>query len=294
MYSTHGSARRAAAPTVTLRRSRIWCGVSLGLLGLVLLPSLSLAQPARDIECRRRVGIVARKFVSHLTVQILACHVDRAKGLVPEALDCNTPSTWIGNGYPIGTGNYLAAREGVERIVGMCNAESPMAALGYSSCPAPCDALPIATENDLPACIRCVTETAVTGVAAAVYGTPPLPLERESRLCQERFGRQLITYFNRRSFLQDNCQFRKEDGKPGYTTVPNCSALDSPTHPSYARLSAQIGKLDRLIDKRCGEVDIGGTLDLCDSSPAGLKSCLKSNVDAAALELFALTFPTIP
>lgn len=279
-------------PSARLRRPRLLLATA-ALVSLVL-PDLVAAQPARDIECRRRVGIVARKFVSNLTVEILACHVDRAKGLVPEALDCNTPSTWVGNGYPIGTGNYNAARANVDRIVGMCNAESPMAALGYSSCPAPCNALPIVTENDLPACIRCVTETAVTSVAAAVYGTPALPLERESRLCQERFGRQLITYFNRRSFLQDNCQFRKEDGKPGYTTVADCSALDIPAHPSYARLSAQIDKLDRLIDKRCGEVDIAGTLDLCGTTPAALKACLKSEVDAAALELFALTFPTIP
>lgn len=253
-------------------------------------PTISEALSLRDTACRRRVGIAVRGFSKAMAVRTLFCHREREAGRAFEGTDCNAPDTWDGV-FPKGAFFYSLDSARPERIVGMCNADSTLAGLGYTSCPAPCDGLPLTTEDELAACMTCVTLDAFTTAATTIYGTPPIDLERGPQKCQERFGRHFITYLNRRLFLQDHCQFKKERGKPGYAGVADCSDLDDPSHPSYSRLQSQIAKLDRLIDKRCSGVDLGADLATCGSDVASLQACIKSAVDTNAVGLFSVIFP---
>ena len=268
-------------------------GILMAVAGILALPTLAPAQTSRDAVCRLKVATAVRKFGGYLGVRVNYCHQQRVRGELVPSIDCNAPDTW-GADFLRGANFVIVDAEKARKLINSCNPDASIAGLGYTSCPAPCGALPVSTFDELAACMRCVTYDEVTTYSDSLFGTVPIPITKEARDCQERLGRSMTTYYNKLTFFQHTCQYKKERGDVEFAAV-DCDDLDNPLHPSYSRMQGVIFKINALIEKRCGPVpDLGTVLNSCSSTAAGLQACLKSGVDAGAASLFPTIYPTIP
>lgn len=268
-------------------------GVLIAMAGMLVMPAVSVAQTPRDAMCRLKVATSVRKFGGYLSVRLNYCHQQRARGHLVPSIDCNDPDTW-GSDFLRGSNFVVADAEKARKLINTCNPDASIAGLGFSSCPAPCDSLPVSTYDELAGCMRCLTYDGVTTISDSLFGTVPLPIVKEPRDCQERIGRSMTTYYNKRTFFQHTCQFKKERQDPEFIGV-DCADLDNPLHPSYSRMQGVIFKINTLIEKRCGSVaDLGTVLDSCSNTAVGIQLCLKSSMDAGIDSLFTSIYPAIP
>lgn len=268
--------------------------VLLGLLATtILVQAPASAMTARDAVCRLKVGTAVRKYGGYLSVRVAYCHQQRVRDVLTPSINCNDPETW-GSDFLRGANFIVVDAEKARKIINSCNPDASIAGLGYTSCPAPCGSLPVGTYDELAECMRCLTYDEVTTAAQSVFGTIPMPIEKAPRDCQERLGRSLTTYYNKLTFFQHTCQYKKERGDAEFAAV-DCDDLDNVLHPSYTRMQGVIFKINALIEKRCGTVpDLDTVLNSCATTSGGLQTCLKSSVYGGAASLFTSIYPTVP
>jgi hypothetical protein len=157
-------------------------------------------------------------------------------------------------------------------------------------CPAPCGAITVATFDDLGECLLCLTGDCLRSAVGTVFGMPPLPITKLPQKCQERVGRDLVIYYNKRAVTEQICEFRKEINKHNYVGI-DCTDFSNPLHPLAPRIQRATAKLDKLIAKRCMGVDLVTDLDTCGTDVASEQACLKSAVEQCTESLFDAAYP---
>jgi hypothetical protein len=257
-------------------------------------PSPAAALTTIEAQCRLKAGTAYRAYGRAYATRATKCHRNRMLGKIPAALDCDDPSTWAANGLTKDVEGLAAAEERLYAAVASCSPDivAP-GSLGYSACPAPCGAIAIATFGDLGDCLLCLTDSCLQGAVETAYGVPPLPIAKLPRKCQERVGRDLVIYFNKRSVTEQICEFRKELGKPAYIGI-DCTDFTTPLNPLTPRIERATDKLEKLIAKRCAGVDIVTDLDSCGTDVASEQSCLRTEVEQCASTLFGAAYPPPP
>lgn len=253
----------------------------------------ALAQPtSRDAVCRHKIAQATRIYSSYRVERALYCHKLRIQGKIPAAIDCNDPATWAGHGFARGVFLHGKDRALHPGKVNTCRPDAPtLADLGFTSCPAPCDALPVSTFDELSACMLCVADSCIQPALAAAYGTTPLPATYKARKCVERAGRHLKLYYHMRGFVQHLCQVKKERGYPNWVGVPDCLSVEDPAHPFHRFLNSYRTRKNRVLNNRCAEVDVAAQTDTCGSDPASLVACVNAAAEQCSDAMFPVYFP---
>lgn len=244
-----------------------------------------------EAQCRLKAGTAYRIYGRDYTTRAARCHLKRMLGKFPPAVDCDDPSTWVANGLLRDSTGLATAAQRLRDAVNSCKPTiTTPASLGYTTCPAPCGAVAINTFDDLGECLLCLTDDCLGSAVESVFGVPPLPIERTQRKCQERIGRELVLYYNKRSLHEQVCELRKELENPGYIGI-DCTDFTNPLHPLARRLERIHEKLEKLVAKRCADVDIGAQLDSCGTDVASEQTCLKAAVEQCTELLFDAAYP---
>lgn len=268
--------------------------VAVWFVGIASLISLSMPAAAftrAEVQCRLKAATAYRIYGRDYATRAVRCHLKRMLGKYPPAVDCDDPATWLANGLEREVTGLAHARQRLRFAVNSCNPGivAP-ASLGYTTCPAPCAAGSIDTFDDLADCLLCLTDGCLTGAVESIAGLPPLPIEKTPRKCQERVGRELVTYYNKRSLNEHVCQLRQELGKQDYVGI-DCTDFTNPLHPLARRIERTRAKLDKLVARRCADVDIGAQLDSCGTDVPSEQACLKANVEQCTALLFEVAYP---
>jgi hypothetical protein len=265
-----------------------------GFVGIVSLiasvvPASAFTTP--EAQCRLKAGTAYRAYGRAYTTRATKCHRNRMLGKVPPAVDCDDPSTWAANGLSKDVDGLAGAEQRLYDAVNSCSPDiaSP-ASLGYTVCPAPCGAITITTFDDLGDCLYCLTDDCLRGAVETTFGVPPLPLAKEPRKCQERIGRDLVIYFNKRAVTEQICELRKELGKHNYIGI-DCTDFSNPLNPLKPRIDRAVAKLEKLVAKRCAGIDIGVQLDSCGTDIPSQQACLKASVEQCTSSLFGAAYP---
>lgn len=274
-----------------MQRIALAIALVVSLISLAAAPAAAVLEP-RDAQCRVKVGEAARDYALFLTKRIGLCHRMRLKGTLPAAIDCADPSTWAANGFQRGLDLQFKALNRLPDRVATCNPTGGLAALGYGTCPAPCNAITISDIPSLTSCVQCMVEDSVLGAAAAIYGTPPLSLTRAEQKCQERAGRYLTQYVKERLYLQNVCQHGVELVRDGFE-MANCIAINTNTHPFFLRLQVIKAQQDKVLENRCEDIDVAA-LDACGGDTTSLLACVAGEIETATDALWQMAFPTVP
>lgn len=256
-------------------------------------PLLAAPLEPRDAQCRVKVGEAARDYALFLTKRIGLCHRMRLKGNLPPAIDCADPSTWAANGFQRGVDLQNKAINRLPDRVATCNPTGGLAALGYGTCPAPCDAISINSIGTLTECVQCKVEDDILGAAATIFGTPSLAMTRAEQKCQERAGRYLTQYVKDRLYLQNICQHGVELVRDGFE-MANCIAINTNTHPFYVRLQIVKAQQDKVLQNRCEDIDVDTALAGCGTDAASLAACVAAEIESATDSLWQTAFPPVP
>jgi len=245
-------------------------------------------------QCRLSFARSMRTLSVSLAFRAGLCHRDRMKGKVAPTVDCNDPWSWTAETYPYGA-------QRVEHDLSRYDAESKFctptisttAEVGYVSCPAPCDALPVTTFPELGDCLHCIARDALPVVMEAAVGTPPITGDGNARRCQIAIGRNISRYFHKRKKLQNSCEFLVEIEKPPFIGV-ECIEIGGPGHPFATRINRLRARVADQVRRKCLKADLTATLDLCADDPTAAGECAVSLVDAWAAQIHPAGFPPLP
>lgn len=242
--------------------------------------------------CRISIGSSTRDLAAEAALRIGACHRLRLKGDLAASVDCNAPSTWQAGGYPDGAAAMARDLARFEAQAAECAPGiSTPDEVGFATCPAPCDALPMTTFAEVGACIQCLNTATALPALTTIHGTPPTPATREPRKCLEVIARGAVRYINQRMKHQHDCQFLQDSG--GLMGV-DCADTHNPNHPYYTRDQRSVDKLRNQIAKRCATINIPATLDTCGTEPTSVHTCVTSLIDQWTDVLKVALYPPLP
>lgn len=268
-----------------------WSALLAASIATTMLAATASAFTTTEAQCRLKTATAYRAYGRDYAIRAGLCHRDRMEAKLPPAIDCDDPSTWVANGFVKSFEGLTKAEQRLRDTINSCSPDivSP-ASLGYTACPAPCDGVAVATFDDLGQCVFCLTDDCLHGALETAFGVPALPITKLPQKCQERIGRDLVIYYNKRAVTEQICEFRKELNKAGYVGI-DCTDFSNPLHPLAARIARATAKVDRLIAKRCAGVDLATELDSCGTDVVSEQTCLKSAVEQCTQTLFDAAYP---
>jgi len=254
---------------------------------LVLLPATFagaqvIPENGIDALCRKNLHKTLLRLANTSAQQMSLCHVQRMRGDIPAAVDCNDSAN---RPATVRIGREEANL--VRRTAMACNGErlvaaSPPTALGYAECPVPCDM--IAIDDAYPRvadCLLCLNNAHAEQMATVISGTPSLPIDDATRRCQERIGRGAFKYLGVRMKVQHNCQTKKERSLRPLDF--DCSADDP-----QGRIARARSLVDRAV-ANCSDAMLA-TLDSCAETTAEVAACVVDAAEATADAMFDAVF----
>ncbi|GIW41182.1 MAG: hypothetical protein KatS3mg076_1759 [Candidatus Binatia bacterium] len=279
--------------------SRFATVLSLGILfslGLALATEPSLLS-VEDARCRANLGKGVQRQMAVTAAQKARCFKLAMRGKLESTADCHDPGTWVGTRMEAGAiaidRSLSLSRKLAEK--GCSDASSPDL-LGYSLCPAPCEAPIGESYDDVVGCLGCVTASCLGDVVRSAYGSPrtlSFPEEKPVFRCQNVLGVAIRVYLRLVVRAQQRCQLMQDREKEAFLGA-DCGNLADPAHPFASTFQKARERLFKLVDKcvsRYG-VDIGSQLDTCGTDPETLAACLETVSDACAQAMFAANYPT--
>ena len=284
----------------------------IGIFALAMIMSLGLgfsleAQTflPKDARCRQRISIGTARYYRYVVSQHTRCHRLQMKGKLPpfsSGLDCNHMATWAANGYQKGV-EAIARQSRLyrERRIARCQHDpSTPPEIGFSGCPAPCDAVvpSIVDFFDVADCMKCLTDICIEEAMTTTYNTPPLlalASDRDPFGCQDRIGREVQEHGHKRFRFQALCQYRQELLVPKFLGV-DCFELENPVHPFFKGYQRWAERVDTRILKRCGKdpAILGSILDSCATDAVNEAVCVKDAVEQCTDGLFTAIYPNLP
>lgn len=263
------------------------------LLGWVLLMVAARDGVADELTrraaCRLSFGNTVRQRASFITGQSWLCHHARLLGKIPATIDCSDNSTWAASGYSIGVEALARGLDRLRAQAAECTVPTT-AEVGYSSCPAPCAALPTSTFPELGECMECVTQAAALTTFQTTLGMPPPSVSRDAHNCHQNIARGSLIYLNKRMKMQHDCKILQEIGKPEFAGV-DCADVNQPTHPYNARALRAVDKITRQISRRCAAVALATELDTCGSDTTTEIACVMGAVNQWTDTLMTALYP---
>ncbi len=265
------------------------------IVSAVSVPALAADREAADKgQCRLSFARSLRAFSVSLAFRSGICHRDRLRGKLSADIDCNDPWSWTEASYPRGAGR-------LDRDLRRFAAESAHCTptidtteeVGYTSCPAPCEALPVTTFPELGDCLVCIARDATPTYLNAIVGTPPVSGDRDARRCEIAVGHNVSRYLHKRKKLQNGCEFLTEIAKNGFVGV-DCVDIGAPGHPYERRINRLRGRVVDQVRRKCAKADLAATLDLCDDDVTAAGECVASLVDDWAAQIHPSAFPPLP
>lgn len=256
-------------------------------LAVVILAALTLCWPSdaqasgplpsADARCRSNLYAGVSKLARGTVSRLGKCHSQRLRGQLPPATDCNDPANAVG---PTHLERYADSIR--DRAASRCEGvASPAAALGWVSCPAPCDSIVLSSYADVAECMICFTRSTIGSLAGEVFGTPAAPSATGERRCQDRIARAQQTYLAKRLGVQRKCQQDQDNGE--LNPMIDCETADPDN-----RVALALGRLQRAL-ARCDDAQLSA-LDSCGATVPAVQACVPAASDAAAGDLFDLGY----
>ncbi len=223
-----------------------------------------------DALCRKDLHKTLSRLTRASFQGMVNCHKLRMKGRIAAGSDCNAEAT-----APTQTRIDRERAKVRRRAEVSCTGQrrpavSPPSVLGYDSCPAPCASVPIGERYDgVVDCLVCLNTAHTEDLVTSTHGTPPIPIDRDLRRCQERIGSAAWRYLTTRMKLQHACQSNVERGHLPTTT-------DCVTADPRGRLARARATLERVV-ARCDDATLA-SLDGCGTTSAATTSCVATGV----------------
>lgn len=266
------------------------------LLALLLAaPALAADRVAADKgQCRLSFARSLRALSVSLAFRAGLCHRDRLQQKIDAGVDCNDPWSWTPANYAYGAGRVAHDLSRFAAESEFCTPTiTTTAEVGYTSCPAPCDALPVTSFPELGACLACIARDATPAFLGAIVGTPPVSGDRDARRCLIAVGHNVSRYLHKRKKLQNGCEFLTEIEKDGFVGV-DCVDIGAPGHPYSLRINRLRARVVDQVRRKCDGVDLAASLDLCADDAAAAGACVAGLVDAWAAAIHPSAFPPLP
>lgn len=245
-------------------------------------------------QCRLSFARSLRALSVSLAFRSGLCHRDRLKGKLDPGIDCNDPWSWTPVSYPRGASRVAHDLSRFAAESEFCTPTiDTTAEVGYLSCPAPCDALPVTNFPELGDCLACIAEDALPTYLTSIVGTPPVTGDRDASRCQIAVGHNVSRYLHKRKKLQNGCEFLTEIAKDGFVGV-DCVDIGAPGHPYERRINRLRARVVDQVRRKCAKADLAATLDLCDDDVTAAGECVASLVDAWAAQIHPSAFPPLP
>lgn len=254
---------------------------------LVLLCSLFVARPVlalsrSDAMCRSHLFAATGKLARDTIVELNKCHAQRMAGRLPASTECNSAATAPNRLLLLRDEGNLRTR--VRKRCAQPADVSPPAALGFTTCPAPCAAIAVSSYADVAECLICRTRAETSRLVADVFGSPPTAAGNE-RICQRRIGRATKVYVAAQLNLQRRCHLAQDLGRLN-------SAVDCRTYDPDGKLVRARQRLDEAI-AACGDETLN-KLDSCGPTVAEEQQCMHATAETAAAGLYAGVFSPAP
>lgn len=270
------------------------------LLFALLVAILSTPASAADREaadkgqCRLSFARSLRALSVSLAFRSGLCHRDRLQQKLAADVDCNDPWSWTPANYAYGAGRVAHDLSRFAAESEFCTPTiTTTAEVGYVSCPAPCDALPVTTFPELGECLECIARDATPAFLDAIVGTPPVSGDRDARRCLTAVGHNVSRYLHKRKKMQNGCEFLVEIAKDGFVGV-DCIDIGAPDHPYSIRINRLRARVIDQVRRKCAGVDLAATLDLCADDANAAGDCVAGLVDAWAADIHPSAFPPLP
>lgn len=264
--------------------------LTLGLSLVTLVASSGVAQAqyvAPNVVsalCRKDMHKIVNSITETTINEMVKCHRLRIDGDIPPAIDCNDVNNAF-SGLKISRESDKLVRRAAKACDDRADVSEP-AGLGYITCPAPCGAIVINDyENGVAPCLLCVVEAEAEFFTSSVYGTPPVPLSKEARKCQNSVGLASSNYLSRRMAIQERCERDKEQGKEPLS-------LDCKNHDPRGEIARAADNLNRAI-ARCSDEDFS-SLASCGATVAASQACLLNATNLSGDLIFDAVYPGIP
>ncbi len=238
-----------------------------------------------DALCRKDLHKTLERLVRESVKEMDKCHTKRMAGHYAPSRDCNIPENSPSPLKIVREVNKLQRRAAHSCAGARRAPASEPVALGYDSCPAPCDAIPIDNDyGNVATCLACLSRELVIDLVTTGYGTPPLPISLAAKRCQDRIGNLVKKYLTKLMTDQEQCQTAKDRGQVPADT--DCRTADLLGRQAKARLNIQ-----RNIE-RCGDALL--SLDSCADNVAGELACIIPKTEATVAALFDATYRAVP
>ncbi|RMD82628.1 MAG: hypothetical protein D6815_08715, partial [Candidatus Dadabacteria bacterium] len=238
----------------------------------------SLDAPAfspAERTCRDTIAKEGVKLAKLEAKLMLSCHKRRDRERLDPGIACNDIAQADTRGRVAGSVARLSTV-----ISAACSGLNP-SDLGYSACPAPCDAAvpAIGDFTDVAACVACLVENTSESLAANALGSPSVPLGKDVRRCRTTIGSNWRKFYQ--VILKERRLCQRQAEAEGATDTASCRFADPRSKIQRRRANGETA-----IDNRCSgvnliEVDSCSTVNLF-----FLKGCLFVQTDNWAETLF--------
>lgn len=211
-------------------------------------------------SCQKALALGVRRIASVALKGIEKCHLKRMQGQIPATVNCNDPSALTDGAL---TRLQRAAAKLGTLANRRCDAAGAPAALGYTSCPAPCDTIAVTSYADVGTCLACVAQDRVQRLATTVFGAPEPPVARnDATKCHDALRRATRKYASTRMRTQQQCKTAEDNGEPVGTSCRD-GDYQGAISAAWSQLQAHVAT-----DASCPIASLVA-LDLCPSALDG-------------------------
>lgn len=266
------------------RRMRIALIAALLHFGLAA-PAAAQTPTRNDALCRLDLHTLVGKLTGTSAGQAAQCHKRRLVGKTGPATDCNDTANAPSPAKI--TRDEEKMRTRARKSCAERQFVQPPSGLGFTDCPAPCAAVPIAEdyENGVAACLACLVTAHTEAAFSFALGSPSVPVSNLAAACHNRVAGATRKYLANRMKLQRGCQADKDLGRLAPTT-------DCLSHDPTALLADARTRLDTALAK-CSDTDFAA-LSGCGASVAAAQACVGTAIEAACDALFVAVYRVVP
>ena len=195
--------------------------------------------PSADMRCRQGLALGARRLGDTVLREMQKCQQTRMLGELhrsrsPLKVDCydlaRLPAPSIDKI------NKAEAKVGSLAQEMCIPPVSPPAALGYTTCPAPCDSVVITDYDSVATCLVCRVKSDCVA------------MNRDVPTCQGAVGAAFRLYMSTRAKEQQRCQVRKDMGM-----IPTTDCMTADSKGRIARKLTKVQEALKACVKACGD-----------------------------------------
>lgn len=231
-----------------------------------------------DAQCRRGLAFGVRRLAGHIVRQLEHCHLQRVRGLIPSNTDCNS---LLNLPFPKVITRIETSLAQLAKT--QCRKASPPAALGFNTCPSPCEGIPVSTYQEVAECLVCTTRAQANHAVALALGSPPVtgPYSAVAR-CVDAVSKALRQTLMRRIEQERRCQFLVDRARLTPATDCRTTDLTGIIARAVERSDNYLARCRREVRRQvggCGNVDL-----------AAMQQCFNQAVRQRSVQLLTRVY----